>query len=151
MPVGVTVCVCPASALPVKVGCVKLPAAIVGTPAGHEIVGCVNTPAAIVGVKVEAEPPTFVTFGPAPVVGAVLTEVTDTADIAPSANAPEAFVGTPAGHEIAPSENAPKVLLPAGVPAPTELVVSEAPVNVGAATVPAGVIELLPPVPPTSP
>ena len=49
VPVGVTVCVWPASALPVKVGWVKVPAAIVGTPAGHDIVGCVKVPAAIVG------------------------------------------------------------------------------------------------------
>ena len=39
VPVGVSVCVCVASALPVNVGCVNVPAAIVGTPAGHEIVG----------------------------------------------------------------------------------------------------------------
>ena len=37
------------TAPPVNVGCVKTPAAMAGTPAGHEIVGCVNTPAAIVG------------------------------------------------------------------------------------------------------
>lgn len=52
VPVGVTVCVCPASAEPVNVGCVNVPAAIVGTPAGHEIVGCVNVPAAMVGTGV---------------------------------------------------------------------------------------------------
>ena len=39
VPVGVTVCVCVPSADPAKVGCVKVPAAMVGTPAGHEIVG----------------------------------------------------------------------------------------------------------------
>lgn len=49
VPVAVTVCVWPESALPANVGCVKLPAAIVGTPAGHETVGCVKLPAAIAG------------------------------------------------------------------------------------------------------
>ena len=49
VPAGVRVWVWVARALPVKVGCVKVPAAMVGTPAGHEIVGCVNVPAAIVG------------------------------------------------------------------------------------------------------
>jgi hypothetical protein len=39
VPVGVTVCECVPKAEPEKVGCVKVPAAIVGTPAGHEIVG----------------------------------------------------------------------------------------------------------------
>lgn len=39
VPDGVSVCVCVASALPVNVGCVNVPAAIVGTPAGHETVG----------------------------------------------------------------------------------------------------------------
>ena len=55
VPVGVTVCVWPASALPVNVGWVKVPAAIVGTPAGHEIVGCVKVPAAIVGTPAGQE------------------------------------------------------------------------------------------------
>ena len=55
VPVGVTVCVCPANALPLNVGCVKLPAAMVGTPAGHEIVGCVKVPAAIVGTPAGQE------------------------------------------------------------------------------------------------
>jgi hypothetical protein len=39
VPVGVTVWVWVAKADPAKVGCVNVPAAIVGTPAGHEIVG----------------------------------------------------------------------------------------------------------------
>lgn len=39
VPVGVTVWVWVARRFPANVGCVKLPAAIVGTPAGHEIVG----------------------------------------------------------------------------------------------------------------
>ena len=42
-------------------------------------------------------------------------------------------------------------LLPAGVPALTAEVVSDAPEKVGVLTVPAGVIVELPPVPPTSP
>ena len=58
-----------------NVGCVKLPAAIVGTPAGQEIVGCVNVPAAIVGTPAGQE-----------TVGCV--------------KVPAAIVGTPAGHEI---------------------------------------------------
>ena len=60
-------------------------------------------------------------------------------EIAPSAKAPLALVGTPAGHEIAPSEKAPPLFVPAGVPALFEEVVSDAPVNVGVETVPAGV------------
>lgn len=42
---------------------------------------------------------------------------------------PAAIVGTPAGQVIAPSAKAPKVLLPAGVPPLTALVVSDAPAN----------------------
>ena len=74
-PVAATVCVCPASALPAKVGCVNVPDAIVGVETGHAIVGCVKLPAAIVGTPPGQE-------------------------IAPSANAPLALVGTPAGQEI---------------------------------------------------
>ena len=49
VPDGVNECVWVASAEPVNVGCVKVPVAIVGTPAGHEIVGCVKVPDAMVG------------------------------------------------------------------------------------------------------
>ena len=49
VPVGVTVWVCVPIADPVKVGWVKAPAAIVGTPAGHEIAPSVNAPALATG------------------------------------------------------------------------------------------------------
>ena len=51
-PVGVTVWVWVARELPANVGWVNVPAAMVGTPAGHEIVGCVNVPPAMVGTGV---------------------------------------------------------------------------------------------------
>ena len=63
------------NAFPVHVGCVKLPAAMVGTPTGHDTVGCVNVPAAIVGTPAGHD-----------TVGCV--------------NVPPAIVGGFAGHEI---------------------------------------------------
>jgi hypothetical protein len=39
VPAAVSVCVCPAKADPANVGCVKLPAVMVGTPEGQAIVG----------------------------------------------------------------------------------------------------------------
>lgn len=55
--------------------------------------------------------------------------------IAPSVNAPLAFVGTPTGQEIAPSVKPPPEFDPDGVPPLTALVVSLAPVNACAAAV----------------
>ena len=70
--------------------------------------------------------------------------------IAPSENAPLAFVGTPAGQLIAPAVKAPSVLLPDGVPPLVALVVwADVPVNACAAavrllTVSAGTVVLAP-------
>lgn len=49
VPEGVNVCVCVPRAEPANVGCVNVPAPIVGTPAGQLIVGCVNVPEAMLG------------------------------------------------------------------------------------------------------
>lgn len=94
VPVAVKVCVCVASADPVKVGCVKLPAAIVGTPTGQEIVGCVKEPAAIVGTPAGHETVGCVNVPPA-IVGGFAGQ-----EIAPSVKAPALAVGTFVGQEI---------------------------------------------------
>lgn len=115
------------TALPVKVGCVNTPAAIVGTFAGHAITGCVKTPAAMVGtpagqeivcvcVAVGLAPPDEPVADVAASPAAVGTPAGQ--DIAPSANAPPEFVGTfvgAVGQEIAPSANAPLVFVPVAV------------------------------------
>ena len=96
----------------------------VGTFTGHEIAPSVNAPPEFVGTPAGHE-------------------------IAPSENAPLEFVGTPAGHDTAPSENAPPEFT--GTFNGHEIVsagtVPGVPVNVGAATVPAGVNATVPFVP----
>ena len=143
----------------------NVPPAIVGTPAGHDIVWVcpasadpvnvsaptVNalpgfTPAIFENAPEEAPArlPDVVATVTVPFVPAGVPALTDAVvgtpagqEIAPSLNAPLAFVGTPAGQEIAPSEYAPLVFEPAGV----KLTVPLLPAGVNAAVpfVPAGV------------
>lgn len=129
-PLGVTVCVCVPSALPENVGWVNTPAAIVGTPAGHATV-----PA---GVKAA------VPFVPVAVNVWVWPERADPVKVCAvtvrlGAVALQAVVD-PVPAAILVAAQFPLVALapfvPAGVPAETELVVAELPVNVCAGTVP---------------
>ena len=48
-------CVCVARAFPANVGCTKLPAAMAGTPAGHESAPSVKAPLAFVGTPAGQE------------------------------------------------------------------------------------------------
>ena len=175
VPVAVNVCVWVPRALPEKVGtptgqdtvgCVNTPAAIVGTPAGHEFVPVgvtvwVCVPSAV-PVKVCA---VTVRFGavalhavadpvPAAMFVAAQFPLVALAPLVPAGVPPltalvvlelPANVGTPAGQEIAPSLKAPlafvgtpagQATVPPGVPPLTADVVALDPVNVSAGTVP---------------
>ena len=143
------------------------PLAFVGTPTGHEIAPSANAPLVLVpaGVPallelVVAEDPVNVCAGTVPLDPVNIWDGTVPLD--------PVNTGTPTGHAIVPDGvnaavpfvpagvyesivNAGALLVPAGVPPLTALVVLLPPVNVGAATVPVGVIVSDPPVVPASP
>jgi hypothetical protein len=137
-----TVCVCVARADPVKVS------------AGIVIEGELEAAAAlfsventyfvglVTGTSVEAEVIVVDPFVPAGV-PALVAPVVVVPFVPAGVKLAVEFV--PAGVKLAVE------FVPAGVPALTAEVVSDAPVNVGVLTVPAGVIAEFPPVPPTSP
>jgi hypothetical protein len=141
VPVGVTVCVWVARAEPVNasagtviLGAVALQAVVDPVPAAMFVAAQFPLVAVAPFVPAGVPPLTALVVSEAP-------EKTGTLDppvgheIAPSAKAPPAFVGTPTGQAIAPSVNEPPEFDPAGVPALTALVASLPPVKVWAAAV----------------
>jgi hypothetical protein len=116
MPAGVRVCVCAAKAEPANVGCVNVPAAIVGGFVGHEIAPCVNAPPLIAPGEYAPLLATGTGVGHATVPAGVNDTVplvplgVNVCVCVPSAepvnvgcvNVPAAIVGGFVGHEIAP-------------------------------------------------
>ena len=141
VPVGVTVCVWVARSDPVKAsagtvmfGAVALQAVVEPVPAAMFVAA--QLPLVAVAPLVPAGVP--------PLVALVVSDAPENVgtleppvghEIAPSVNAPLAFVGVPTGQEIAPSVKPPPEFDPAGVPPLTALVVSLAPVKACAAAV----------------
>ena len=121
------------------VGCVNDPAAMVGTPAGHAIVpaGVPALVAALTPLKVAADTPLALAVNNFMVLPEVASAKVPGPCVCVFINVP-ANVGTPAGQEIAPSENAPlafvgtpagQAMVPVGVTVPVEFVPAGVPAD----------------------